>query len=48
MTIQALVLSGDGVEQRAIVSRDGVEREREREGAQETLRSLLLPLVVRR
>jgi hypothetical protein len=31
MTIQALVLSGDGVEQRAIVSRDGVERERERE-----------------
>jgi hypothetical protein len=50
MTIQALVLSGDGVEQRAIVSRDGVERERERERerARETLRSLLLPLVVRR
>jgi len=46
MTIQALVLSGDGVEQRAIVSSDGVERDRK--GARETLRSLLLPLVVRR
>jgi hypothetical protein len=33
MTIEATVLSGDGVEQRAIVSSDGVEREREREGA---------------
>jgi hypothetical protein len=35
MTIQALVLSGDGVEQRAIVSSDGVERERERERVRE-------------
>jgi len=46
MTIQALALSGDGVEQRAIVSSDGVERDTE--GARETLRSLLQPLVVRR
>jgi len=30
MTIEATVLSGDGVEQRAIVFSDGVERERER------------------
>jgi hypothetical protein len=29
MTIEAPVLSGDGVEQRAIVSSDGVEREGE-------------------
>jgi hypothetical protein len=35
MTIQALLLSDDGVEQRAIVSRDGVEREREKERVRE-------------
>jgi hypothetical protein len=36
MTIKALVLSGNGVEQRAIASSDGVERERERGCARDT------------